>query len=561
MPHCISCDNAGLFLQLSTSGLCMDCLENRRKSADDRNKHLRRVLDESSDEITRLNLRLEYFESELKRTLSESEKTISELSEKLYKSETQLTETKTKSLEAITRLIAENDNATRRVLVARFERVLGQKAYQMCNAHNLTGTFYPPYNLSWPIQELVWAKLLEGELCDLDEKIERHKAEYKKMLDALEEGNLRLISLKKMLLVAEDQIEIESFCLYKPKFRFQNVEDYEKRLKVIRNKERKLIRDKLAISTDQHVTLNNDKLEGKNLVSKYSKSCLRSFNNECDITIVHAKYYNYEKCIQRIKKAYDQINALGSPLNISISPWYLSLKLEELQLSIDYEIMKKAERDRLLEYRQQLRENEKLEKELEEAREKVEKERQHYLRALAIIDAQIDVYGDDAISSDLSDQREVITKHIAEIDGEIEDIDYRQANVKAGYVYVISNIGSFGEGVLKIGMTRRLDPDDRIYELSGASVPFAYDVHAMIFTDDAPKLEASIHRALEKRRVNKVNSRKEFYRATIDEVKLLVFKELGSTAEFITFAEAQQYRESKLLSGDAVAEIQGDKLN
>lgn len=438
------------------------------------------------------------------------------------------------------------------MLVSRIERVLGGRAYQLCNLRDLSGTFYPSYSLSWQVQELAWAKLLEGELCDLDAKIEQSKAEYKRISATIEQEKSRLLELKKMVLVAEDEVETESFCLYEPKFKFQNIEDYDKKIKEIRNQEKQLVKDKIAISTDQHVTLNSNQRDGRNLVSMYAKSCLRSFNNECDIIISQAKYFNYDKCSNRIQIAYNQINELGSPLNISISPLYLYLKFDELQLSLDYAIIKKTERERMLEYRQQLRENEQLEKELEEAREKVEKEKQHYMRAIAMIDAQMEHCEDDSITVELNNQRDDIVKHIAEINGEIEAIDYRQANVRAGYVYVISNIGSFGEGVVKIGMTRRLDPDDRIYELSGASVPFAYDVHAMIFTDDAPKLEASIHRTLQHRRVNKVNSRKEFYFATVDEVKQIVYKELGSTTEFVTFAEAQQYRESKIISGSSI---------
>ena len=119
-----------------------------------------------------------------------------------------------------------------------------------------------------------------------------------------------------------------------------------------------------------------------------------------------------------------------------------------------------------------------------------------------------------------------LESHIKDIEKAIADIDYRQANMKAGYVYVISNIGSFGPNVYKIGMTRRLDPQDRVDELGDASVPFNFDVHAMIFSDDAPALEAALHRAFEDRKINMVNTRREFFNVTLDEIKEVVKKKL-----------------------------------
>ena len=116
---------------------------------------------------------------------------------------------------------------------------------------------------------------------------------------------------------------------------------------------------------------------------------------------------------------------------------------------------------------------------------------------------------------------------------------------KSGYVYIISNIGSFGQNIYKIGMTRRLDPMERILELSNASVPFPFDVHAFIFSNDAPALEAELHRVFDDRKVNSVNYRKEYYRVTLDEIKAVV-NEKGIQAEFIEEPDAFQYRESQM---------------
>ena len=132
----------------------------------------------------------------------------------------------------------------------------------------------------------------------------------------------------------------------------------------------------------------------------------------------------------------------------------------------------------------------------------------------------------------------------------LQQIDYRHANQKAGYVYIISNIGSFGENVYKIGMTRRLDPTERVDELGDASVPFKFDIHAMIFSEDAPALEAALHNAFADRRINLVNRRREFFRVTLDEIKAEVEKNFDKTAEFIDVPDAEQYRVSEKMRAE-----------
>lgn len=138
-----------------------------------------------------------------------------------------------------------------------------------------------------------------------------------------------------------------------------------------------------------------------------------------------------------------------------------------------------------------------------------------------------------------------IEKHLSDLDLVIKDIDYREANKRAGYVYIISNIGSFGENIYKIGMTRRLDPMERVDELGDASVPFKFDVHAMIFSDDAPALETALHHAFEKKKVNMINGRREFFNVTLEEIEDVVKANYDKTVEFIKIPQAEQYRESQ----------------
>ena len=141
-------------------------------------------------------------------------------------------------------------------------------------------------------------------------------------------------------------------------------------------------------------------------------------------------------------------------------------------------------------------------------------------------------------------KKEELENQLKKIDKEFKDVDYREANQKAGYVYVISNIGAFGENVYKIGMTRRLVPEDRVDELGDASVPFDFDIHAMIFSDDAPKLEAALHNAFADRKLNLVNQRREFFRVSLDEIEKVVHENFDGTPNFTYIAPAEQYRQS-----------------
>lgn len=208
---------------------------------------------------------------------------------------------------------------------------------------------------------------------------------------------------------------------------------------------------------------------------------------------------------------------------------------------MEYQTQKQHEKEEKAELRAQQREEARLQKELKEQRKNIDKERKHYEQALSNINHQISTASDDNIE-DLNQKKEEIIQSLSEIDTKIKDIDYREANQKAGYVYVISNIGSFGEGIYKIGMTRRLNPQDRVDELGDASVPFKFDVHAMIFSEDAPTLEAALHRAFEDRKLNLVNQRREFFRVSLDEIKDVVKNNFDKTVEFVDVPDADQYR-------------------
>ena len=388
---------------------------------------------------------------------------------------------------------------------------------------------------------------LESLEHSMEEKSKALDAEIKSKADELNRFSDKLKNLQQQILVAEDNVELESFSLYHPKFSFCNSDEYKERLKTIRDQEKVQLRNKTAVSYYDGWTVNGSKAEGRKMNNENIKLLLRAFNDECDIAISSAKFSNFDRCQQRIEKAYETVNKLGITSRIRIMPGYLSLKLDELHLAYEYECKKQEEKEAQRALREQQREEALLAKEIEAARKEAEKEKKHYIQALEKLDGQLADCTDSNKRKDLEARKDEVVGYLDGITAKLADMDYRQANQKAGYVYVISNIGSFGEGVYKIGMTRRLDPMERVYELGDASVPFFFDVHAMIFSDDAPKLEAALHRAFADRRVNKVNLRREYFRVTLDEIKAVVRANHDKTVDFIEAPEAQQYRETLLM--------------
>lgn len=362
--------------------------------------------------------------------------------------------------------------------------------------------------------------------------------------EAIESSTQQLHSLQNQILVAEDTIEMETFSLYKPLYAFTTSAEYKDQLDIIRQKQKAMLKSGSAAKCSITWTINGSKAEGKKQINDDIKLFLRAFNVECESAVRDVKFNNFDRCAQRIEKSFEQINALGRVSQIYISTEYLALKKKELHLAYEYALKKQQEKDEQAEIRRQQREQAKLDKEIVEARKAAEKERQHFEQALSTIDAQIASCDNETRKAELEARRTEIRDGLDGISAKLEDIDYRQSNQRAGYVYVISNIGAFGENVYKIGMTRRLNPMERVDELGDASVPFYFDVHAMIFSEDAPALEAALHHAFESKRLNKVNARREYFRVTLDEIKAVVRANHDKSVEFVDVPAAEQYRES-----------------
>lgn len=355
---------------------------------------------------------------------------------------------------------------------------------------------------------------------------------------------------KEKLIETNDEVLMQSFALYTPQFQFTTSEKYKEELDIIRKKEKEMIRDGSAATGNMNWTVNGSSTQGKKMVKDMQKLLVRAFNSECDDCVDHVRFNNIDSMTKRIRTSCDAISKLGTVMSISISSTYLNLKIKELRLAFEYQQKKQEEKERLRQLRAEERERVKLEKEIEETRKKLEKEKKHYSNALEKLSAQLAVATEQELPA-LKEKKAELESQLGEIAHSIEQVDYRAANQKAGYVYVISNIGAFGEGIYKIGMTRRLEPMDRIDELGDASVPFDFDVHALIFSEDAPALEAALHRAFDARKVNMVNTRREFFRVSLDEIKKVVYENFDKTVEFVDIPPAEQYRESLILSKTA----------
>lgn len=357
---------------------------------------------------------------------------------------------------------------------------------------------------------------------------------------------------KKTLISFDDESLIQEFGLYKPQYDFTSALDYKDELAKIRSEQKELIKNQQAVTGNTNWQVNGSASKGKKMVSDTQKLLLRAFNSECDDLISKVKYTNFDASLNRIYKSSEAITKLGNIMNIAITQKYLDSKVKELRLAFEYQLKKQEEKEQLKAARAEQREQAKAQRELEEQKKKIEKEQTHYQTAYAQINKQL---LSDPQNKDLLEKKSELESKLSDIDKALVNIDYRQANAKAGYVYVISNIGAFGENIYKIGMTRRLDPQERIDELGDASVPFNFDVHAMIFSDDAPALEAALHKAFEDRKVNMVNQRREFFNVTLDEIKDVVKKNFDKTVEFSDIPNADQYRISQKMKEQHILSI------
>lgn len=319
--------------------------------------------------------------------------------------------------------------------------------------------------------------------------------------------------------------------IYRYHHPLENAAAFRDRLSGIEERIVSVIKANQAIVKSNLFTFDNSLAKGRRMTDDLAKLMLRAYNAESDNSIRSLKLGNVVTAKRRLEASRLAIAKLGSLMEMHISDEFHQLRIEEIELTADWLMMKQEEKEAEREERARLREERRVERELAEERAKLDKERAHILNALNAIRAS----GDD--DPDL-------TRRLETIEEAITQNDYRAANIRAGYIYVISNRGAFGADVVKIGLTRRLEPLDRVAELSGASVPFKFDIHTLFFSEDAVTLENELHKHFAMRALNRANSRKEFFFATPAEVRQVLMDKVGNLLEFKEHAEATEYLQS-----------------
>lgn len=380
---------------------------------------------------------------------------------------------------------------------------------------------------------------LRDDLKQLDRQAEKRKRDL----------SIEISSLESRLKALEEQDFLEDFGFYESKYDFQEAEEYKQNLDRIRAQQKNMIKAKKAAVCHTEWRVSGSAKKGKKMTNDFLKLVLRAFNGECDTAIMKVKYNNIKVMENRIKKVYDDLNKLSETTLCEITPDFLELKLKELWLTHEYQEKKYQEKEEQRLIREKMREEERALRELEKAKQDAEKEERRYQEALEKARKEVGSTTGKA-QEKLLKQIEELQKRLNEAEANKERAISQAQMTKSGHVYIISNIGSFGEGVYKIGMTRRLQPMDRVKELGDASVPFSFDVHAMISCNNAPDLESNLHKRFDHRRLNKVNERKEFFRVSLDEIVKAVTeidKEIGvckSEVKFTKVAEAAEYRKT-----------------
>lgn len=357
--------------------------------------------------------------------------------------------------------------------------------------------------------------------------------------------------------IYEEDLETIEYGMHAPTFEFDSSERYKMKITEIRDRQKEMIKEKTAVHAKTDWVVGNSKVEGRKMIMRIVKLALRSFNGECDAAIANVRWNNFTQMETRIQKSRDAINELCAWSGCYITSEYFELKLEELNNVYLYAEKKQSEKEEQRAAAERIREEERAQREFEKAQRDAEKEEERYNAALEQAKHDLENAHGERVNK-LNDK-------IAELQARLLEAQKNKARAvsmaqqtKSGHVYVISNIGSFGENVYKIGMTRRLDPTERVKELGDASVPFNFDIHAMIYSENAPKLENELHKKFWANRVNYVNDRREFFRVDLEEIEK-VAHENNADVEFIKIPEAKEYRET--LSIKAAKEAKTEEEN
>lgn len=372
-------------------------------------------------------------------------------------------------------------------------------------------------------------------------KIETSKSTLEKISNKINLSE-EILSYKEL----EKELYTLQIGIFEKKYDYELSEEYNSQLKINRENQKQCIKDGLAIKVLNMDSLLDSSLkqsEKNKLINNLCKLSLRAFNNESDLILNKMTISNFNNSRKKLESAMDQINKLISPYNISININFFKLRIEELQLQYEYLVKIQEEREEQREIKEQMREEAKVQAEIAKLEKEAAKEEKLYEKALIKAKAELEKASEEE-KNKLQLQISSLEENLRLAEEKMQRAKSMAQQTKSGYVYVISNIGSFGEDVYKIGLTRRLEPLDRVKELSDASVPFNFDVHALIYSNDAPALEKELHNHFDSYRVNKVNSRKEFFKVKLSEIEDVVNNKMNAKVHFTKLAEALEYRQS-----------------
>ncbi len=392
-------------------------------------------------------------------------------------------------------------------------------------------------------------KDLEEEIAELRELLtkigipqrDRLKKEIQQLQTRISSARSEVSQVEAQLIRVSDQLMLQEVGIYQYAHPLQNSMEFKSVLDQIDTQTKLLVKSKVAVKSVSSWTVNGSEKEGAKMVRDISKLMLRAYVAEADNCIRSLKPSTREMMIQRLEKTKSTIANLGKVMQIQISDEFHDLKIQEIRTTADFLKKKEEEREEEKEVRARLREEEKVAKEIAAQKAMLEKEKQKYVNALLQMQQNESQVQDEQNLQGIQDMQQ----KLAEIDAGLSGLVERAANTRAGHVYVISNIGAFGNRVVKIGMTRRLDPVDRVKELSDASVPFNFGVHALFFSDDAVGLETSLHHRFSDKRVNLVNMRREFFYVTPIEVREALSELDGHILEFTEQPEAEDFHQSE----------------
>lgn len=381
------------------------------------------------------------------------------------------------------------------------------------------------------LSELTKQLKIANEVSSLDKELEKRKEE--------------LQDVKSRLAIMNDDVGLQEFGFFERQYKFSDSVRYKAELDDLRLQQKQLVKDGRAGVITSPLAFNNSVKKGEAIQKQLIKAAIRGFNGESDALLTKVTPGNLENKKKALQKAFEQLNKIYERNFVKLTNQYLELKAKELQLAVEYDLQKQEEKELLREQRAQEKEDRKLQAEIAAKRKKLEKDRMHFKQMLDNVEALMKSASKEE-KEKLKLQLSEYQNKLSELDEIEEDIDYREGHASAGYVYVISNIGSFGEDVYKIGVTRRLEPLERIRELSSASVPFQFDVHALVFSEEAFALETELHNQLAEFKVNKVNGRKEYFRVPFDRIKEILSAHKELAIELTEKAEAFEYRQGLL---------------